>query len=131
MLYVLGVVPEAFPPVAVLAGAIRICAEKNRALKATAGLHHPIRHHDGKMDAMAHGFLNVFGALVLAEVHRLPTEKIAEIVADEDPASFKFTGDTFAWRDLRAEAGNLGYMTSFGSCSFDEPRDDLRALGLL
>jgi len=126
-----GVVPEAFPPVANLAGAIRICAEKNRALKATAGLHHPVRHHDGKMDAMAHGFLNVFGAVVLAEVHKLDTRAIAAILDDEDPESFTFTEDTFSWRDLTAQTGDLGYMTSFGSCSFDEPREDLRALGMM
>jgi len=126
-----GLVPEAFPTVDELAFAIRTCAEKNRALKATAGLHHPVRHHDGKIDAMAHGFLNVFGALVLAEVHKLPRERIAEILEDEDPGSFAFTEDNFSWRDLTAETGDLGYMTSFGSCSFDEPRADLRALGLM
>ncbi|MEN8151616.1 MAG: hypothetical protein ABFS86_17505 [Planctomycetota bacterium] len=126
-----GLVPEAFPSVEEVAGAIHACATKNRPLKATAGLHHPVRHHDGKIDTMAHGFLNVFGALVMAEVHRLPVERICEIVGEEDPECFCFRGDTFSWRDLRVEAGDLGYLTSFGSCSLDEPRDDLRALGLL
>jgi len=126
-----GVVADAFPTVDQLAETIRICAEKNRALKATAGLHHPIRHHDGNLDTMAHGFLNVFGAVVLAEVHRLDRKAIAAILADEDPESFAFTEDTFAWQGLTAQAGDLGYMTSFGSCSFDEPREDLKALGLM
>jgi len=40
------------------------------------------------------------------------------------------------WKTYRAktaqiEAARREFITSFGSCSFDEPRDDLRALGLI
>jgi hypothetical protein len=54
---------------------------------------------------------------------------------DEDPASFCCTDDAFAWRNWRVSTPRIErhreIMRSFGSCSFDEPRDDLRGLKLL
>jgi hypothetical protein len=57
------------------------------------------------------------------------------MLEDEDPSSFSFTDDFFAWRNWKIDKERLQYrrklVRSFGSCSFDEPRDDLRALNLL
>jgi len=54
---------------------------------------------------------------------------------DEESGSFSFTDDSFAWRDWKIDTERLQYrrrfVRSFGSCSFDEPREDLRALGVL
>jgi hypothetical protein len=54
---------------------------------------------------------------------------------DEEPASFSFTDDFFAWREWKIPTERIParreLVTSLGSCSFDEPRDDLRALKLL
>jgi hypothetical protein len=40
-----------------------------------------------------------------------------------------------SWRDWRVPTDQIAahrtFITSFGSCSFDEPREDLRALHLL
>jgi hypothetical protein len=113
-------------------------------LKFTAGLHHPIRRYDAAVNTKMHGFFNVFGAGVLAHARRLIEKQVRQIIADEDPANFVFDDEGFRWKDFRASTeeiraarqGSLvpfgtGGVTSFGSCSFDEPRDDLRALGLL
>ena len=59
-----------------------------------------------------------------------------EIVEDENPGHFTFDDAGFGWRELRASTAEIGGVrqslaTSFGSCSFDEPREDLRALGFL
>jgi hypothetical protein len=85
---------------------------------------------------MSHGFLNVFGAGILAHGGALPPERIESCLADQQAASFVFDEDGLAWRDARVGAqdvlaARLEFMTGFGSCSFDEPRDDLRELGLL
>jgi hypothetical protein len=57
------------------------------------------------------------------------------MLEDEDPRSFLFADDFFAWRDWKINTERLQhrrkFVSSFGSCSFDEPRDDLRALKLL
>ena len=57
------------------------------------------------------------------------------MIEDEDSRSFSFADDFFAWRDWKIDVERLRYrrkfVRSFGSCSFDEPRDDLRTLGFL
>ncbi len=131
-----GVEASAFPSPAQVAMALTVCRDSQVALKATAGLHHPIRRFDENVQTKMHGFLNVFGAGILAHVHGLNPSEIRPILEDEDPAHFTFTPDAFAWRKLRATTGEIAAsrkhaLISFGSCSFDEPCDDLAALGLL
>ena len=80
-------------------------------------------------------FLNVLGAGVLAAEHVWDVQQTAAMLEDEDPGSFVFADDGFAWRDWKIATERIQFgrkmITSFGSCSFDEPRDDLRALNLL
>jgi hypothetical protein len=82
-----------------------------------------------------HGFLNVLGAAVLAAEHQWDANQAVIMVEDEDRESFLFTDDFFAWREWKIDVERLRYrrrfVASFGSCSFDEPRADLRALNLL
>jgi hypothetical protein len=57
------------------------------------------------------------------------------MLEDEDASSFSFGDEFFAWREWKIDIQRLKdrrrFVTTFGSCSFDEPREDLRALGLL
>jgi hypothetical protein len=131
-----GVEAAAFPSTAHVALAIEMCRDAGITLKATAGLHHPIRRFDASVQTKMHGFFNVFGAGILAHVHRLARAEIQTIVEEEKAAHFKFAGDAFAWQNLKATADEIAALRqnaliAFGSCSFDEPRDDLRKLGLL
>jgi len=66
----------------------------------------------------------------------LKEEQVRLIVEDEDAGHFLFDDEGFRWKDLRATTAEIvaarqHAVISFGSCSFDEPRDDLRNLGLL
>lgn len=131
-----GQTADAFPSVEKLADIVLTCHEHKCPWKATAGLHHPLRHYDPKIDVTMHGFLNVLFAAVLAETHDLSDSALQEIVADEDAANFQVNDDGIRWRDYSAtieqiETTRRTTFQSFGSCSFDEPRDDLRRLGLL
>ncbi|WP_456427245.1 hypothetical protein [Rhodocaloribacter sp.] len=131
-----GLEPAAFPPPEALAFAVVACRDAGVRFKATAGLHHPVRQYRDEVGAKMHGFLNLFGAAVLAHAHVLDEAAVLAILRDEDPAHFRFTDEAFAWRDLSASPeavrrARAALAVSFGSCSFDEPRDDLRALGLL
>lgn len=130
-----GVTANAFPSTVQVAWAIASARDAGVPIKATAGLHHPVRHFNESVQTKMHGFLNVFGAGVLAVTNNLSVEQIQTILEDEEPASFVFDETGFAWKDLRvATSGIVGarhQITSFGSCSFDEPREDLRLLGLL
>ena len=130
-----GVTADAFPGSAELAAALVSPATHQLPIKFTAGLHHPIRQFRDEVKTKMHGFLNVLGAAVLAAEHRWDPHQTSIMLEDEKADSFSFTDDLFAWREWRIDIERLKYrrkfVTSFGSCSFDEPREDLRALGFL
>jgi hypothetical protein len=130
-----GVAADAFPTSPQIARALVAAATHHLPIKFTAGLHHPIRQFRDEVKTKMHGFLNVLGAAVLAAEHRWDADEAVMMLEDEDPRSFSFTNDFFAWRDWKIDTERLKhrhkFVRSFGSCSFDEPRDDLRALDLL
>lgn len=125
-----------FPSVEHVATAIAACRDASVRFKATAGLHHPARHYDDNLEVMRHGFFNVFGAAVFALQHDLDADGIAAILREENEETFTFTQEGMQWGPLSASVEDISYARStlahsFGSCSFEEPVDDLRALGLM
>lgn len=128
-----GVTPELVPGVEAVAHALVVCRDAGAPFKATAGLHHPLPNWDEAVGARMHGFLGVFGGACLAHIHGLDADALAEVLDDDDPAHFAL-GNDFVWRSLRVAPEAVHRVRqsaalSFGSCSFDEPREDLRALG--
>lgn len=130
-----GVTADAFPTSAQIAPALVAPATHQVPIKFTAGLHHPLRQYREEVQTKMHGFLNVLGAAVLAAEHRWDAAQTAAMLEDEDVSSFKFEDEFFAWRDWKIDVQRLRnrrrFVTTFGSCSFDEPREDLRALKFL
>src|SRR5262245_45050790 len=131
-----GLDASAFPSSASIATVLWECAGKVLPFKATAGLHHPFpRFHDG-VKARMHGFINLFAAGVFVWHRGIDAAQAAMILDDADSGSFRFDDDGLRYNDLHVSAAEiqsarLAFALSFGSCSFDEPRDDLRALGWL
>lgn len=128
-----GITADAFPTPEQVAAVLIGCRNRGIALKFTAGLHHPIRMYREEAGTKMHGFLNVFTAGMMAHVYHLDREKTAEILADEEPGSFSFTTKGLSWRNLTVPVVEMARLRktafcSYGSCSFDEPRDDLRML---
>lgn len=131
-----GVVTPAFPTCAQVASAIVGCRERGIPMKCTAGLHHPLRRYDASVQTKMHGFMNVFGAGILAHAHSLKAETVQRIVEDSDASHFAFDMDGLGWQDLKANTEQISRvrreaMISFGSCSFDEPLAEMRALDWL
>ncbi|HZZ01285.1 MAG TPA: hypothetical protein VFE36_17125 [Candidatus Baltobacteraceae bacterium] len=129
-----GLDASAFPSVEAVAAFISAASEDSLPFKATAGLHHPVRHVDAATGFTMQGFLNLLSAAVFAP--RADSSTLCAIVAEEDPHAFSFEDDSFAWRDLRCESDELravrkSSFVGYGSCSFDEPVDDLTALAIL
>ena len=61
---------------------------------------------------------------------------ILEVIDEMDVAAFQFTDEELRWRGrslttAQIAAARRDFAHSFGSCSFEEPLADLRALGLL
>lgn len=129
-----GVTEDAFPSPEAVAAFIRACRAAGVAFKATAGLHHPLRcvkpltYEPNAAVGTMHGFLNVFLAAAL------PDDAEA-VLRETDANSFAFDDDGVTWRGRRVTNDELRAMRelaiSFGSCSFEEPIQDLKALGWL
>jgi hypothetical protein len=130
-----GVTADAFPSSPQIARALVESAKHEVPIKFTAGLHHPVRQFRDEVRTKMHGFLNVLGAGVLAAEHRWDEKQTAEMLDDEDKTSFSFDDKSFAWREWKIDTRHIverrKLVTSFGSCSFDEPREDLRAMRIL
>lgn len=131
-----GMDAAAIPSTREVASAIWSACVAQVTMKFTAGLHEPLCHHDEVMQADMHGFLNVFGATVLAASNRVNEDQVRMILTSQDADSFEFSEDFMSWNGNRVTLDEIANArretaTSFGSCSFDEPRDGLRNLGLL
>ncbi len=136
-----GLTPDAFPAADNLFRFILRCSAAGVPFKATAGLHHPLRGSyrltyapDSPCGAM-YGFFNVF--LSAAAVSHDVPEPIARALLEEasvDALEFDDAGITYRGAMLTEAAfGHTRryHAIAFGSCSFTEPIDELRALGLL
>jgi hypothetical protein len=124
-----GAAPEDVPPVGVVAAFVAECHDHGVAFKATAGLHHPVRHVDAATGVPQHGFLNLLAAALSAAVDGADADRLAGLLAIEEPTAVlavlaRFDADAAA--DVRA-----ALFHGVGSCSFTEPVEDLRALGVL
>ncbi len=131
-----GVTADLVPTVEQVASFIAMCATADVPFKATAGLHHPLRNHDRVAQTMFYGFFNVFIAAALADQHGWAADDLHPVLTEDSIDAFTFDDDAVTWRDHRVTVEQLdicrrGFAVSFGSCSFDEPRDDLRELHLL
>lgn len=104
--------------------------------KATAGLHHPVRHPDATLGTTIHGFLNVIGGAVLARARGLDGRMLEQLLSDTNAAHFQLDENTFSWLGVGAGADEIGaararFVHSYGSCSLAEPAQDLRGLAML
>jgi hypothetical protein len=127
-----GVTADSFPNSVQIARAVLASTKHHVPIKFTAGLHHPVRQFRDEVKTEMHGFLNVLGAGVLSAEHHWDEAQTIEMLEDQRSGSFEFHDTVFAWREWEVTIDRIKarrkFVTSFGSCSFDEPREDLRAL---
>jgi hypothetical protein len=131
-----GGAPEDVPSAEQVAALIVACRDAGVAFKATSGLQRPIRHYDDGLDTQLHGFLNLFGGAVLAAEHQLDRDVVTTILREETASNFRFEKESFSWRNLGASLEGIRHAReslalSFGSCSFEDPIDNLRDIDLL
>jgi hypothetical protein len=120
---------------------IRQCAASNVPFKATAGLHHPLRsvhrftYQSDSPSGMMHGFLNVFLAAAFLRAG-MDAALAVQLLEESSAEAFHFEAGLVIGRQHRLSHSQIAaarayFAVSFGSCSFMEPIDDLRALHLL
>ncbi|MCA9289840.1 MAG: hypothetical protein KDA25_01860 [Phycisphaerales bacterium] len=132
-----GITADLFPTPEQVARFLAACAAAETPFKATAGLHHPLRHHSTAVGTEMFGFLNVFVAATLACIDSdRSASSLVPVLTETSIGAFAIDDAGIAWRDERLsvddiESARERFAVSFGSCSFDDPREDLHALGFM
>lgn len=131
-----GVEASAFPATDLVALAVAACRAAEIPFKATAGLHQPLCHFDPALGVKIHGFVNLFAAGCFAWKQALDQTQLRAILEEEDAKQFRLDEGGLHWRELDATPDDITaarheLVLSFGSCSFDEPRQYLQELGWL
>ncbi|HYE02269.1 MAG TPA: hypothetical protein VD963_03435 [Phycisphaerales bacterium] len=135
-----GVVPEAFPSAAQLAEFLLACDAADVPFKATAGLHHvvrgehPLTYEPDCPRGVMHGFVNLFLAAAFVREGNIVAPDVVAMLEERDAERFRFTDQAVCWRNRQLEVAHVAgaresFALSFGSCSFDEPAQELGALG--
>jgi len=127
---------HSFPSAQQAAFFIAVCRKLGLSFKATAGLHHSLRHHDPKLNAEAHGFLNAFVAAVLAHALHTDLQTLVKVLEAKSIREFAFGDEDVQWGELHVSIPQIvearqQFGLSFGSCSIDVPIADLQNLGLI
>lgn len=118
-----GLSADLFPTIPELAAAIELAVAAGVPFKATAGLHHAVRHTDPATGFEHHGFLNLLLAAARAQSGR-PLGDIAAALASRDDGAV-------ARAALELTPDVRTAFRSFGTCSIREPLDELARLDLL
>lgn len=134
-----GVTEDLIPSIDDVARFIYRCGQHQVGLKATAGLHHPIRsefnltYESDSPRGTMHGFLNVFVSTLFAFTGA-DLDLIKRILSSQSISDFAFSAEQVQFGDQTVDREQVREIRknkaiSFGSCSFEEPVSDLRALG--
>ena len=140
-----GITQDAFPSADAIVTFLSCCLEYGVTAKATAGLHHPIRgfyrlgYDDESPTGPMYGYLNVF--LTAALLASGGSRSDAVLLLNESNASSIEVNDLHVgWRGPEQmmafdrallQRVRESVLAGFGSCSFTEPVEESRALGLL
>jgi hypothetical protein len=137
-----GTTGDAFPSAQHVAAFLHACAAAEVPFKATAGLHHalrgsyPLTYEPGAAKGLMHGFVNLFVAASLVRARKVEPGVTAAILEDGDARHFVLGEETAGWKNIQIGVAQLAecreaFALSFGSCSFEEPGEELRGLKLL
>jgi hypothetical protein len=136
-----GETADKFPALESVIEFMRLCAAANVPFKATAGLHHPLRsvhrftYQPESASGIMNGFVNVFLAAAFLRAG-MEANVAVQVLGEQSAQAFHFDADGAGWREYRLSRNEIAatrrsFAVSFGSCSFTEPIDDLRALHLI
>jgi hypothetical protein len=136
-----GVTADAIPSTQEIADFVIACAKAKIPFKATAGLHHPLRsvqkltHEENSATATMHGFINLFVAATIA-YQGAPVEDVVNLLNEQSLSAFRWNKEALTWGKHRLKSKQIReareeFAIGFGSCSFTEPVNDLKALGWL
>lgn len=136
-----GITSEMFPAARDLARFLNACYKQDVLIKATAGLHHPVcgiqnlTYEPGSPTGRMYGFLNLFMAAACAR-ELMDDDVIVEALRESSSDAFAFDDIGVRWNghffsNEVLEVVRNRSVAAIGSCSFNEPIEDLKGLLLL
>lgn len=137
-----GITHDAFPGSMQLSQRVLSLAKAQIPFKATAGLHHALQgnyrltYQPNSMSTTMPGFLNLAILATFAYQQRITFAEALAILEERSITPFQFTDTAITWRNhslsvSEIERSRHQFFRSFGSCSFQEPIDDLHHFGFL
>jgi len=134
-----GIIKDAIPSVEKVAEFIAIMHAAEVPMKATAGLHHPVRseqaltYEASSPRAVMHGFVNLFLGAAMLHARAITPKQLVEILSETSPEAFRFSDESASWREktittAQIEEARENFAICFGSCSFDDPINDMKSL---
>lgn len=128
-----GTTPQAHPAAGDLAKAIHACAAAGVPFKATAGLHRALCHFNTTAGSKQFGFLNVFIGAALTYGRKIDVEGLTNFLTVASVDEIDFSDKSISWKGARLATEEIEdirsrFAHSFGTCSFEEPWDDLVAM---
>lgn len=134
-----GLTAEGIPPVDDIVAFLEFLREVQLPYKFTAGLHHacgghyPLTYEPGSATARMYGFAELFGLACLHWWGRLDAARLRDGLLAEafrlqaDESGLHYLGSTCSAPQVQEYRRRAGQ--SFGSCSFEEPVQELTHLG--
>lgn len=136
-----GVTESFIPSASDVVRFMRACFDHEVPFKATAGLHHalrgsyPLTYEADSARGKMYGYLNIFLAAAFLEAGMNDAD-LVQLLEESDPAALTLDDESVRWRTYSITTSDLSdtrrlFAISFGSCSFDEPVSEAKALNLL
>lgn len=131
-----GTTPQSHPAAGDLARAIHACSASGVPFKATAGLHRALCHFNHQAGATQFGFLNVLLGAAMLYADRIDAEGLSRFLTIDSVDAIEFSEKALSWQGARVSLEEIAearsrLVHSFGSCSFDEPWQDLVAMEVI
>lgn len=133
-----GVKSDAFPSPRAVAEMLAELAQRRLVFKVAAGLHHAVRGRHAltyaadSTTAVMHGFVNL--ACAAAVLHfGGGVDEASDVLEEEWPGAWQVAPEAITWQQNSWNADELcevrqKFFAGFGSCSFDEPIQELESL---
>ena len=131
-----GTTPQAHPAAENLARAMHACAAAGVPFKATAGMHRALCHFNQAAGAKQFGFLNLLIGAAMIYGRKLDVEGLTQFLIIDSLEDIDFSEKALSWNGVRVSTEEImesraRFCHSYGSCSFEEPWDDLVAMELI
>ncbi len=129
-----GAMAQIVPNEELLSKLFILCAERAIPLKFTAGLHHAVRHINN-YNNIEHGFINVFLGAIAAYSGIKDEILISSIIECQNKHKFVFSDNGISFENIQIKGADIKKarerVTSFGSCNFVKPIEDLINMELI